>query len=194
MNWWDGLISGSAVGLTMWVSAILVIWGLKNKVAITIVAAVLLMAGAQYQTSVKRSLTDLTGDEQRVVELRKSAYPPITWMPIAYWLEEKPVTVAVKRWSESLFENLDLNQYFFAGHPRERVGHIEVEKLPYLLMPLALLGLWRLAREKSGQVLLISTGLALMALAIVGNQNPNGTVAAWPMWVGAIYLSLWRKK
>lgn len=182
------------VGMLMLTTGLMALWSEWKKLSMLAVVSVLVMAVVQFQITTPRSLTDLTGDQQRVVELRKSAYPPITWLPIAYWLEEKPVTVAVGRWAESLFESLDLNQYFFAFHPRERVGHQEVEKIPFLLMPICLWGIWKMAHKKVGQATLVTTLLAIMVLAIFGNLSPLGAIVTWPMWVMSIGYVIWPKK
>jgi hypothetical protein len=47
-----------------------------------------------------------------------------------------------------LFENLDLGNYFFKGHPRERGGVEETQKLLISFLPLIAIGLFKIKKEK----------------------------------------------
>ena len=44
-----------------------------------------------------------------------------------------------------LFQNLDFGNYFFSGHPRQRVGIKEIPKFYISLLPLAIIGLIKIA-------------------------------------------------
>lgn len=69
-------------------------------------------------------------------------------VPIIGKLLENKLTTAVEIWERNLFETLDLNAYFFAGHPRERLGGIDYPKFPFLLMPIFLTGLYSLVKKR----------------------------------------------
>lgn len=52
------------------------------------------------------------------------------------------------RYNERLiFENLDIGNYFFQGHPRERWGKEEIQKLYIALLPVIVLGLFKLDKS-----------------------------------------------
>lgn len=188
--WWSMFLSDHILGLMMLFSGLLTWQALRKNKKLLFLVAIVIMSVVQWKTTVPRSLTNLTNDQQRLVEERKSAYPPITWAPVAYYLEEKPVTIAVGRWMGSIFENLDINQYFFANHPREGVTTNAVEKLPFILLPMALLGLYLLFF--SDRMLLILSMISISVLAFWGNQNKFGAVATWPLWIASIDTG-WRK-
>lgn len=47
-----------------------------------------------------------------------------------------------------LFQNLDFGNYFFAGHPRQRVGIKEIPKFYISMLPLILLGIIKLQSQR----------------------------------------------
>lgn len=53
----------------------------------------------------------------------------------------KNLSISIRKLEQNLFSNLDLNLYFFAGHPRERETG-EFEKYPWILFPLFIAGLF----------------------------------------------------
>lgn len=62
------------------------------------------------------------------------------------------------RYSERLiFENLDIGNYFFQGHPRERWGKEEMLKLYVALLPVFLLGLFKLEKKLVSFLVVFST-------------------------------------
>lgn len=189
--WWWSVFSTQPInGILMLLSGGITLIGLGKNKRWLLILAVIIMSILQWQTTTPRSLIALSNDEQRVVEERKSAYPPITWAPVAYYLEEKPVSIAVGRWLGSVFENLDPNQYFFANHPREGIATNAIEKLPFVLLPLALLGLYLLFF--SSRFLFLVTAVPIFILALIGNQNQFGGLSTWPLWIAAIDMG-WRR-
>jgi len=52
----------------------------------------------------------------------------------------KNYSLSVYKFEGNLFSNLDLNLYFFASHPRERVGVNEFEKYTPILLPFFIIG------------------------------------------------------
>ena len=97
-------------------------------------------------------LTYLDNDQQRVQQLRLRAYPPISiqilnkryYLPLAHWLEARPETTTFYRLRDNFSQLIDPSTYFFAGHPRERIGDIETEKFTFIWMPFFIIGclLW----------------------------------------------------
>lgn len=70
-----------------------------------------------------------------------------------YWSEllgKISLNKAEKVWGHlgsNLFTYLDINYYFFANHPRERVGVVEIQRLPFWSLPIFLIGLWVLIKR-----------------------------------------------
>ena len=133
------------------------------------------------------NLTELTNDQIRVRDTRLNEYPPIN-IPIAYWMEAKPVTIALTRIRQNLFEQLDPNLYFFAGHPRERVGGAEFEHFPYFLFPFFLAGI--VVASKKHKFLIGVTLAVILITSLFGINNKAGNFALFPLLVVFIYLGL----
>lgn len=140
-----------------------------------------------YKTSSVNSLTFLNDDEQIHLWERLTAYPPIKinlgskiiWIPAANWLEQRKETLIFYKLEENLSEIIDPNLYFFANHPRERVGATEFEKFPYILLPFFLIGLLSINKKNSKVFLLAASPFALNSF--IGNSNPAGPAALFPL-------------
>lgn len=62
---------------------------------------------------------------------------------------ENKTTIPIEKFSANFFLGLDLNNYFFALHPRELVGENQnLQKFPYLSIIFFLLGLYHLGKNK----------------------------------------------
>lgn len=61
---------------------------------------------------------------------------------------ENKATFFIGKLSRNLFESLDVNYYFFATHPRERSGMIEIKKFPSAFLPFLLLGIYYQLKKK----------------------------------------------
>jgi len=59
------------------------------------------------------------------------------------------LTSTIKNLETNFFETVDLNYYFFANHPLERVRVNETEKLSSLLLPFFVIGLFSLNLKKN---------------------------------------------
>jgi len=80
------------------------------------------------------------------------------------------------RYREKLvFENLDIGNYFFQGHPRERWGVEEIQKLYLAVFPLFLLGLVKLGK-KMGWLLLAWSSLAIVLPVFFEVRDPSSTL------------------
>lgn len=79
-------------------------------------------------------------------------------------------TETVNNFEINLFETLNLNSYFFANHPLERVGAKEREKLYSGLLPLFILGL---ISVNSAYYLPTALGFAALILtsSLINNRN-----------------------
>src|SRR3989344_1062134 len=129
------------------------------------------------------NLTNITklDKQQEVLQIQRlKLYPPVKitigtrtiWIPAAHWLEERPETLTFYRLQHNLGEVLDPNLYFFANHPNERVGITELEKFPYILLPLFLIGFFGINFRKNLNIIALGFVLPLIFL-VVGNFPPN---------------------
>lgn len=75
------------------------------------------------------------------INTRRSYYPN---QIVGKIFENKP-GFFLDKYKENFFQGLDLNYYFFANHPRERIGIQEKEKIYWIWLPVFLIGLiWSL--------------------------------------------------
>jgi len=148
----------------------------------------------QWQRTDVRDLINLSNDEQRLQQQRLKEYPPVKislgrktlWIPVAHWFEGRHESIAFFRVKQNLFENLDLNLYFFAGHPRERIGFREFEKFSYVLLPFFILGIFNLLKDKRYPSFFFFV-LPLVLLAFIGNNNHLGPFSVFPFIAAGIY-------
>jgi len=93
----------------------------------------------------------------------------------------------IYKFQENLFRSLDINEYFFAGHPREREGIREFEKFNFILFPLFLLGIY-MTIIKRRNYLLIGLISMYLVLGIIGTNNYLGAFILYPFF--AIFITL----
>ena len=140
----------------------------------------------QIQTTNKTSLTAISNDDRRVIDMRLRAYPS-KLLRLGYWLEERKESIIFYRVATNFFENMDPNLYFFSNHPRQRVGIKEFEKFPYVLLPFFLLGIFNWISKKNKLFWLISFLVPITILSIIGNKNNLGPFSLFPFLVVSIY-------
>jgi len=136
----------------------------------------------QSLTTQEKSLTIIENDDRREIDMRLKAYTP-KFLRVGYWFEERKESIAFTRVSSNFFENIDPNLYFFANHPREKVGVKEIEKFPYILLPVFLIGLVEILKRKYVKFWLISFFVPLVFLSFIGNINPMGPFILFPFFV-----------
>lgn len=95
----------------------------------------------------------------------------------------------VYKFQENLFRSLDVNEYFFAGHPRERAGIREFEKFNFMLFPFFVLGLYMAIIKKYTQ-LLIGLIILYLILGIIGTDNYLGAFILYPVFTIFITLGI----
>ena len=101
----------------------------------------------QYKTSSINPLTFLNENEKIEQQERMRGYPRHFYR-FANWLEQRKEALIFYKLQENFFEVMDPNLYFFANHPRERVGVVEYEKFPYIFLPFLVIGLLSLEKIK----------------------------------------------
>lgn len=145
----------------------------------------------QIKGSVKTSLTEISNDDRRLIDMRLNEYSPMyikigqktIWLPIAHWFEERKEAIAFFRLSKNFSEIIDPNLYFFANHPRERVGIKEIEKFSFVLLPVFIYGVFKIFGKKEKWLWILSFTIPLMATSVIGNYNSLGPVSLYPFFV-----------
>lgn len=153
----------------------------------------------QFHTSERISLIELSNDQIRERDMRLKEYPPVklsivgktVWIPVAHWFENRKESIAFFRILDNISYVVDPNLYFFANHPRQRVGIKEFEKFPYILSPFFIIGLFHLFNsEKNRLFLLVSIILPVVLISFIGNMNSLGPFCLFPIMLVAIVNGL----
>lgn len=179
---WRILFNSVPLGLLVLASSIFLYLSFKRSskkyfFALLVLFSLLLIF--QWKTTSKESLVELSNDEQRVQQMRLKEYPPIR-ISIAHWFENREESIAFFRILENFSETIDPNLYFFANHPRERVGINEFEKFPYIFLPLFFYGLVLSVAERRKLVLGMSFILPVVLISIIGHKNQLGPFSLFP--------------
>jgi len=206
---WKIFSTNIALGLITLITSIFLWFSIKTTSKyfsyLFILLAIILLF-FQWQTTQRFSLTYLDNDEQRVQQMRLKEYPPvyikvgekIIWIHVANWFELRKESVAFYRIERNFSEVIDPNLYFFANHPRERVGIKEFEKFPYILLPVFLIGIFALIRNRSfvpsrtKKLALFSFSfiLPIFLISLIGHINPSGPFTIFPFLAVTASLGL----
>ena len=81
-------------------------------------------------------------------------------------------TAIFKNFKINFFESFDLNHYFFANHPLERVGVKETEKLFSWLLPFFIIGLFSL-NLKSHKPIILWISIIFLLNSVFSNRYYN---------------------
>jgi len=133
----------------------------------------------QWKTTQKVSLTALSNDERRIQVMRLGEYPP-KYLRIGYWLEGRKESIAWTRIANNFSEVVGPNVYFFANHPRERVGVREFEKFPYVFLPIFL---WGLLEGRWNRYFAMSFMAPVVLLSLIGSRSSIGPFSLMPFIV-----------
>lgn len=153
----------------------------------------------QWSTTSIRPLTELDNDEKRVQQDRLNAYPPVVlqiagrakWLPVAHWFEGRKESIAAFRILDNLGATLEPNIYFFANHPRERVGFTEFEKFPYILLPLFLFGLLTIIKTSNLNYFLAFFAPVIL-LSFIGHRNNLGPFLLFPFFTTCLAFGIYK--
>lgn len=80
----------------------------------------------------------------------------------------------------NFFSNLDPNSYFFASHPRERLGVEEFEKILPIFLPFFLLGFFYIIYKPDSR-LFVYTSVVLLVSPVISPKYNLGPVLFFPM-------------
>lgn len=165
-----------------------------------LILSFLIVAFLQVKTSDVKNMTTLTNEDINLRDTRLRAYPPVKiglfnrlkWIPAGHYLESRNEARVFYALKENALEVLDPNLYFFANHPRQKVGSEEFEKFAYLLLPFFLIGTYNLFNSgKKKQIVLAGYLIfCLFIFAIVGNKNPYGPFLFFPFIITATCLGI----
>ncbi len=171
--------------LLMFLLVLLCIAIKKKKIWLTIPLLVL-TAVIYFLTTPRASLSQVTPGEQLEITSDLAAYPPITFLPVAHVLEQRREMIVTRHFLSRLFELIDPNYYFFANHPRSPVGADDFAKFPWIFLPLALLGLYRLI-SAGHKLFLVSFMTCLLIISFTGFSSRLGPWLIFPFVFTLIY-------
>lgn len=146
--WWHVIQTDLLIGLLIFVQSILLFLFIlhpKLKIAgailiLTAIVAVSAVTQAFDETILRLSALDiqqLTRRHEFYASGLKKIYT--NRISLAYF---NNIDLPLNKIERNYFENLDINLYFFATHPRERVGIDEFEKYLVIFLPFFILGLF----------------------------------------------------
>ena len=189
-NVWIWRIIGSSpfLGLSIIILSFLLAFNLKipSLILLAILGAFLL------RTNFDTNLLYVSPFEKDKLELRHEYYAQglgkIYRNRIGIYLDYK-VFPHTSRFINNLAYNMDPNLYFFANHPRERVGVVEFEKFSYLLLPFFVIGLIPVLLGLSDFLILYFI-LSLLISAFVFPGYNLGSILIFPFIVAVIYLGI----
>lgn len=165
----------------------------------TFTAIFLLLLFFQWKTTQISSLSYLDNDQQRIQQMRLREYPSVAltlgskkiWIPIAHWFEGRVETISLFRMKDNFSESLDPTLYFFANHPRERVGVEEFEKFPYILLPFFLIGIFSKKFKIKSKTFVFSFLAPIILVTFIGNNNRLGPFSLFPFITVTAAYGLW---
>ena len=122
----------------------------------------------------------------------------VTPSPLTVYFLNWPREVVNQRLSV-VMENLDIGNYFFAGHPRERVGVEERQKFFFFQFLLFIVGFTSPYLNKYKKFLVVYSGLVLLAVFIFKWRSFTETLPLAPPFIVLMALGLrqiitWQKK
>jgi len=130
------------------------------------------------------NFTELSNDEVRVRDERLSMYPSEN-LRLGYYFEQKREVVAIRRVTDNFLSQIDPNLYFFAGHPRERLGVVEFEKFPFIFLPFFLFGAYTAIKNKKYLLFLFLVPVLINSVNRITNET-----ALFPFFAVTLYLGL----
>lgn len=80
---------------------------------------------------------------------------------------------------DTFFTNLDIGNYFFVGHPRERAGLEEIQKLLLFMLPFIIFGIFEVKKEEA-KYLIFWTAVSLFVLTLFNLQGSQTLILCLP--------------
>ncbi len=95
---------------------------------------------------------------------------------------ENKTTVPVEKYLSNLFLELELNNYFFALHPREIIGENQgLQKFPFLALFPFLYGLFLLPKHKDSKWIITIFIISILAVSFINNPDKFDFVLYLPV-------------
>lgn len=160
----------------------------KKRSYLIIIAFISLIITVQFTGGFKKIDLSYGSQENLLMEQRVNEYPPISILPIAHWLEERPEMIAIYRINQNFSEVVDPNLYFFANHPKERTGINETEKIPYILLPIFIYGIFIMISRKYYKIFALFFGFPLTYYSLYGTGEGIQPILFFPFFMISIYL------
>ena len=101
----------------------------------------------------------------------------------------KKISPLFYQYETNFFSSLDLNLYFFASHPRERLGVEEFKKYNFLFLPVFLVGTFFIVQKKP-KIVLIYLLAAGFVSGVISQNYRLGPVLLFPFFTTLIAFGL----
>jgi hypothetical protein len=178
---------GFVLGLVVFVASVLLyIYSQKGDRLLLVGFLITLIFGLFIGGGIHQPALGYSTQEMLLSQQRLNEYPPITWLPVAHWLEERKETIAFYKLMDNFSSVMSPNLYFFANHPRERSGIVEVEKFPYVLLPIFVYGIFLLISEKKKSFFIWSFLVPLTYYSIFGVSGKLDPYLLFPFFAVSI--------
>lgn len=173
--------------ICLWILTNLIFLIQKNsKLILIFIVFLAIVSYIQISTTIKQPIGGYSQTEKLSQQQNLDAY---TFVRAGYWLEQKPITLSLRKVTGRLMENFEINKYFFGGHPRAQVGENDFEKFSFVLLPFFLVGLYQIIKDKN-RFIFMTFIMALIISAIWGNMNDLGNYLLLPCLVVIIFFGL----
>lgn len=196
---WQIFSSNLLLLVLIWTLSIVLLFAVINpsnklKIVCGILFTILIIW--QYITTKNTSLNYINPTEEYLLNARRVQMSSISFSiaglkinpNLGKFLQSRQAFMIYK-FQENFFRSLDINEYFFAGHPREREGIREFEKFNFMLFPLFILGLY-MAIIKRYTRLFIGLIVLHLVLGVIGTNNYLGVFILYPYYVVLITLGV----
>lgn len=190
---WELLIFNPYLGLLAIATSFILYLSLFNPIRKLLLLSLLFISALtvfQIKLTPKDLILSFTPAEKTLARVRTGEYPPYTNFITRRW-EERKESAAVSVMIRNFSEVIDPNLYFFASHPRERIGTGEVEKFSYLLIPFFIHGLVMI-RKLPGKHNLFLISIPALTTIILGDIKTLGPFAFYPFFASIISLSFFK--
>ena len=196
---WKIFKSDFWLGMGLLMAGVVLYALVSNSPLRKILPLVLLMGVLMWQqwvTTNRAGLTEMSAEEMFLRQERVGYYPEF-FKRGGVWWELRPEMVAVRMVGGNFFQAIDLNYYFFAGHPRESIGVPIISKFSFIYYFIFLLGVVQLIKVRRKIVgfwifVVLGFGLPIGLLSVTGHENLLGPVVMFPGMVVVIYLGIKR--
>lgn len=163
----------------------------SKKLTLLFLVSFVLLIFLQFQTTQIKPLNYLSNVEQDIKVTRSNQYPNYYSLPLAHNLEQRQIWTILGNLQENLFLTLDPNLHFFAGHPNEGTYTHYFKELPFIYLPLLIIGLLTISWKKQ-KILTYNLIFSLLLILIIGGDNRYGLFILSPLMVVLISLGFLR--